>query len=123
MKRILIAEDDAPSRELLREILELEGYQVIEAADGSEALTKFRETTPDLVLLDIRMPVVGGLAVLSQLRQDEDFSKVPAIALTAYAMDEDRARVLAAGFDGYASKPVDGGRLIEQIRQCLAEEN
>lgn len=118
MKRILVAEDDAPSRELVREILELEGYQVIDAADGREAMAKFRETTPDLVLLDIRMPVLGGLAVLSQLRQ---FSKVPAIALTAYAMDEDKARVLAAGFDGYASKPVDGARLIEQIRQCLAD--
>jgi|SRR6267143_1092601 len=119
MRRILVAEDDAPSRELVREILELEGYEVIEAADGGEALAKIKEIRPDLVLLDIRMPVLGGFAVLEQIKRDQNFSRLRVIALTAYGMEEDRARVLAAGFDAYASKPVDAIKLTAQIKAFL----
>jgi len=103
----------------VREILELEGYEVIEAADGGEALAKIKEIRPDLVLLDIRMPVLGGFAVLEQIKRDQNFSRLRVIALTAYGMEEDRARVLAAGFDAYASKPVDAIKLTAQIKAFL----
>ena len=89
MRRIVVAEDDAPSRELVREILESEGYEVIEAADGGEALAKIKQTEPDLVLLDIRMPVLGGFAVLEQLKRDQNFSHLQVIALTAYGMEDE----------------------------------
>ena len=119
MRRILVAEDDAPSRELVREILESEGYEVIEAADGGEALAKIKETRPDLVILDIRMPVLGGFAVLEQIKRDQNFSHLRVIALTAYGMEDDRARVLDAGFDAHASKPVDAIKLTAQIKVFL----
>src|SRR5712691_406906 len=119
MRRILVAEDDAPSRELVREILESEGYEVVEAADGGEALAKIRQTEPDLVLLDIRMPVLGGFAVLEQLKRDQNFSHLQVIALTAYGMEDDRARVLGAGFDAHLSKPVDVIKLKAQIKAFL----
>jgi two-component system cell cycle response regulator DivK len=116
MRRILVAEDDPPSRELVREILELEGYEVIDAADGGEALAKIKETEPDLVLLDIRMPVLSGFAVLEQIKRDQNFSHLRVIALTAYGMEDDRAKVLAAGFDAHVSKPVDAIKLTDQIK-------
>ncbi len=119
MRRILVAEDDAPSRELVRDILELEGYEVIEAADGGEALMKIKELDLDLVLLDIRMPVLGGFAVLEQLRREPKLSNLRVIALTAYGMDDDRARMFAAGFDAHASKPVDATKLKAQIKSFL----
>jgi CheY-like chemotaxis protein len=119
MKTILVVEDDFASRELVREILEAQGYQVIEAGDGQEALQKAEEVDPDLVLMDIRMPILDGFAVLSRLRRDPRFGSLPVLALTAYAMKGDKQRMLAAGFDGYATKPVDVVELSNQIRRCL----
>ncbi len=119
MKTILIAEDNSASRELVREILEAQGYQVIEARDGQEALQKAEEADPDLVLMDIRMPVLDGFAVLGRLRRDHRFDSLPVLALTAYAMKGDKQRILAAGFNGYATKPVDADELSNQIRRFL----
>lgn len=119
MKRILLAEDNLPSRELVREILETLGYQVIEACDGGEALDKVRGNEPDLVLMDIQMPVMDGFAVLSQLRKEYRFLKLPVIALTAYAMEGDREKILEAGFDGYATKPINAATLSCEIQRWL----
>lgn len=119
MKKILLAEDNPPSRELVREILESLGYEVIEACNGSEALDKVRGTEPDLVLMDIQMPIMDGFAVLSQLRKDFRFAQLPVIALTAYAMEGDREKVLAAGFDGYTTKPINAATLNSEIKRRL----
>jgi CheY-like chemotaxis protein len=119
MKRILLAEDNLPSRELVREILETLGYQVIEACDGGEALDKVRANEPDLVLMDIQMPVMDGFAVLSQLRKEYRFAKLPVIALTAYAMEGDREKILEAGFDGYTTKPINAATLSTEIKRRL----
>lgn len=118
MRRILVAEDDLATRELIREILEAQGYQVVEASDGREALQKIAETEPDLVLLDIQMPVLDGFAVLRELRQN--FSTLRVVALTAYAMRGDREKALAAGFDAYLPKPVDATALTQQIEHLLS---
>lgn len=120
MKKVLVAEDDPASRELLREILEAGGYQVVEACDGREALQKIEETEPDLVLLDIQMPVLNGFAVLRQLRQEPRFATLRVVGLTAYAMRGDRERVLNAGFDAYIAKPIDAAALRIQIDQLLS---
>ena len=122
MKKILVAEDDQPSRELIREILETCGYQVLEARDGREALQRVEETAPDLVLLDIQMPAVDGSAVLRQLRQDSRFASLPVVAVTAYAMRGDREKALAAGFDAYLTKPLNAAALKKQIEQLLGEK-
>ncbi len=122
MKKILVAEDDLASRELVREILETCGYQVLEARDGREALQRVEETAPDLVILDIQMPGLDGSAVLRQLRQDSRFASLPVVAVTAYAMRGDREKALAAGFDAYLTKPLSAAALKKQLEQLLGEK-
>src|ERR1051326_8701414 len=101
MKRILIVDDKATSRELLRTVLEKQGYAISEAANGEEALEKTRSEAPDLILLDLQMPLRNGYEVLAELRQTPAYAKLPVIALTASAMQGDREKALAAGFTGY----------------------
>lgn len=115
--KVLIAEDNAVNRELLREILESRHYEVIEAADGQEALAKIEASKPDLVLLDINMPALDGFAVIRRLRQHPQLHHLPVLAVTAYAMKDDREKVMAAGFDGYVAKPVNAALLIREIDQ------
>jgi CheY-like chemotaxis protein len=122
MKTILVADDNPASRELLRDALELRGFRVIEASDGREALNKLQEGPPDLVLLDIQMPLLDGFAVLKAARASDRLHEVPMIALTAFAMDSDRQCILAAGFDGYVSKPISIADLREQVERLLSED-
>lgn len=117
MKRVLIADDNDVSRELIREILQADQYEVIEAADGREALEKVRQYQPDLALLDIQMPVMDGNAVIKELRADPQFLDLPVAALTAYAMHGDREKALALGFSTYITKPID----IPVFRAHVAE--
>lgn len=119
MKRILIADDKATSRELLRTVLERQGYLVTEAADGGEALEKARADTLDLILLDLQMPVRTGYEVLGELRQDPRYAGLPVIALTASAMPGDREKALAAGFTAYIAKPVALAHLRAEVQRLL----
>ena len=119
MKKILIVEDNSVNRELLREILESRLYAVEEAQNGLEALNKIQESTPDLVLLDIQMPVLDGIAAIKRLRDMPQFTSLPVLALTAYAMVGDKERVLAAGFTGYITKPIKTAELISAIQTHL----
>ena len=119
MKKILIADDKATSRELLRTVLERQGYEVMEAADGEEALQKALAELPDLVLLDLQMPRRTGYEVLAELRKDPRHAALPIIALTASAMQGDRERALAAGFTSYLAKPVPLVHLREEIKRLL----
>jgi len=123
MKRILIADDRATSRELLRTVLERQGYAIIEAADGEEALQKARAEAPDLILLDLQMPRRTGYEVLLELRSDPRHAALPIIAITASAMQGDRERALAAGFTGYLTKPVALAQLRSQIHSLLTDGN
>lgn len=117
--RILVADDNAVSRELVREILEGAGHEVLEAADGPDALQKARAIVPDLLLLDIQMPGLNGYAVLDELRRDARLDALRVLALTAYAMDKDRERALAAGFDAYITKPVEPAVLRREIDRSI----
>jgi two-component system, cell cycle response regulator DivK len=117
MNRILVAEDNAVNLELLREMLEGLGCEVVEASNGEQALAKVEETEPDLILLDINMPKMNGYDVLTRLRQNRKFSAVPVLAVTAYAMKEDQQKVLEAGFNGYLPKPIDRTRLLGELRR------
>jgi two-component system cell cycle response regulator DivK len=119
MSRVLVADDNDASRELIREVLELSGYDVIETADGQDAVSRARENAPDLVLVDIQMPRLDGYGVLRELRADPRLSGLPVVALTAFAMQGDRERALAAGFDGYITKPVDIAALRQEIKKRL----
>jgi CheY-like chemotaxis protein len=117
MSKILVAEDNAVNRELMREMLEVFGCEVVEAGDGPEALTRMDEVEPDLILLDINMPKLNGFAVLKGIRENPRFSERPVLAVTAYAMREDRDKVLQAGFDGYLAKPLDRKLLLAELRR------
>lgn len=122
MKTVLIADDNAASRELLQSALEPLGLRVIEAADGEEALTLIQRDSPDLILLDIQMPFLNGFAVLEAVRKERVHSRKRLIAITALAMESDRERILAAGFDSYISKPISISDLRNQLEQWLHED-
>lgn len=119
MSRILVADDNDASRELIREVLEMSGYDVVEAVDGQAAVSRARESVPDLVLVDIQMPRLDGYGVLRELRGDPRFNGVRVVALTAFAMQGDRERALDAGFDGYITKPVEIAALRQEIKKLL----
>ena len=120
MKKVLIADDKATSRELIRTVLEGSGYEVSEANDGLEALKFARELQPDLVILDLHMPGLDGFGVLAELRRDNNFAATPIMALTASAMQGDRERALVAGFDSYVSKPIPLPMLRQEVERLLA---
>jgi CheY-like chemotaxis protein len=119
MKKVLIADDKATSRELVRTVLEKEGYMVIEAADGIEALRVAGETVPDIVILDLQMPGMDGFTVLQELRKDLRFRDTPILALTASAMQGDRERAIRIGFTGYVTKPIRLQVLRSEVERLL----
>lgn len=121
MIRVLVAEDNAVNRELLRELMEAHGYSVIEACDGQEALDMIGQSRPDLLLLDIDMPVLDGFATVRKIREDSELSELPVLAVTAFAMQGDREKILKSGFDGYLSKPVDSRLLAEELERHLGK--
>ena len=122
MKKILIAEDNAVNRELLRELLEARGYAVEEATNGLEALQMVAETKPDALLLDLNMPVLDGFATVQKIREHPEMASLPVLAVTAYAMRGDRDKALAAGFDEYLSKPISGSALDEGLERIWKKE-
>jgi CheY-like chemotaxis protein/two-component sensor histidine kinase len=117
---ILVAEDNPTIQSLLREYLEKHGLRVLLANDGETALTLAREHAPDLILMDIQLPVMDGLETVHRMRQDPALNKVIAIALTALAMPGDRERCLEAGMDDYISKPVGMRELLQLIASHLS---
>lgn len=117
MSVILVADDSPSNRELLRTLLTHAGHVVVEAHDGEHALQQARATQPALAIVDIQMPRLDGYGVLAAMRGDPALRGIPVIALTAYAMDGDRARGLAAGFRAYVTKPVT----LRNLRQILDE--
>jgi CheY-like chemotaxis protein len=117
--KIAVVEDNPDNRLLVNAILE-DLYEVSEYGSGIEALEGIPEDPPDLVLLDISLPQIDGTEVLRRLRERREFVDTPMIALTAHAMAGDREKFLAAGFDGYVTKPiVDESVLLETIERCL----
>jgi CheY-like chemotaxis protein len=121
MIRILVAEDNAVNRELLRELLEARGYTVSEACDGQEALHMIEQVKPELLLLDIGMPVLDGFAVIQRIRENPRLALLPVVAVTAYAMRGDREKILQSGFDGYLSKPLNPSSLTEELDRLLTK--
>ena len=115
--RVLIVEDNATSMKLFRDVLAATGYRTIEATTGAQAFELAVRHEPDLVLMDVQLPDADGTDVLRRLRADERTTSVAVLALTAQAMHGDRDRFLAAGFDGYLSKPVDVRELIGTVRE------
>jgi two-component system cell cycle response regulator DivK len=120
MHTILIADDNAASRELLRDTLEDVGALLIEASNGQEALEAILEFSPQVALLDIQMPLLDGFGVVERVRALEPPPAIHLIALTALAMESDRQRILAAGFDGYVAKPISVSGLRTLVTRVLS---
>ena len=122
IKTILLVEDDAANRKLVRVVLgDRKRYRILEATNVREALAQLKNVKPDLLLLDIRLGDGSGLDVIGAFRADRSFDDVPAVAITAQAMKNDETRFLAAGFDGYLSKPVDTRHLPEVVERFINE--
>jgi two-component system cell cycle response regulator DivK len=115
--QILVVEDNEKNMKLFRDVLEATGYRTLEATTGGEAVALAVEHSPDLVLMDIQLPDIDGVEALGRLRADGRTASLPVLALTAQAMEGDRERFLAAGFDGYLSKPVDVADFVSVVKR------
>jgi two-component system cell cycle response regulator len=117
--RILIIEDNEANLELMSYLLKAFGYTTLAARDGKEGLEGARRERPDLIICDIQLPLVNGYEVARQIKADPTFSGIPLIAVTAFAMVDDRNKTLAAGFDGYLSKPIAPEKFVGQVEAFL----
>ena len=117
--RILIVEDNERNLKLVRDVLQFAGYDVVEARSGEQGVVLAKECFPDLVLMDIQLPHMDGVEALHRLRDSAETRAVPVVALTAFAMREDREQALRAGFDGYLEKPISVRDLPGQVLHFL----
>ena len=116
---ILIVEDNPKNLKLVRDTLQVKGYQTIEAETGEEGVRLAHERQPALVLMDIQLPGINGVEALKRLRADPVTSSTPVIAITASVMTQDRTRIMAAGFDGFKGKPISVRELLATVRGIL----
>jgi two-component system cell cycle response regulator DivK len=122
VNKILIVEDNEKNLKLFSVIIKSLGYETLTAMNGEEGVKMAKENAPDLILMDIQMPVMDGLAAMKALRAKPETASIPVIALTSYAMKEDKERFLAEGFDGYISKPIDKNAFIDAVLKMLRPE-
>jgi CheY-like chemotaxis protein len=122
MPKILLVEDDEMNRDMLSRRLERRGYKVVIALDGEQAVVMTRSEAPDLILMDMSLPVLDGWEATRQIRAASETRAVPIIALTAHAMQGDREKAIEAGCDDYDTKPVEFQRLLEKIQAILGKE-
>ena len=120
MPKILLVEDNEMNRDMLSRRLERRGYEVLIAIDGAEGVSRAVADQPDLILMDISLPVLDGWEATRQIKADERSRSIPVIALTAHAMETDRERAIGAGCDDFDTKPVELERLLEKIEHQLA---
>ena len=118
-RTVVVVEDNERSRRLVRDLLELHRFRVFEADTAEEGLEQVRLARPDLVLLDIQLPGMDGVAALKALRADPGTADLPIVAVTAYAMRGDEERLLADGFDAYIAKPIDTRAFIPRLVALL----
>jgi CheY-like chemotaxis protein len=116
---ILIVEDNEKNLKLVRDVLQYKGYQTVEAGTGEDGVRLARERGPALILMDIQLPGIDGITALGQLRADPATRAIPVIAVTASAMTQDRKKIMAAGFDGYQTKPIKVREFMDAVRETL----
>ena len=119
--KILIVDDNEKNRKLVRFVLRNSGYETLEAEDCEQGIKLAKETVPDLILMDIQMPVIDGIEAFRILRSEPATKDIPVIALTSYAMSGDRDKLLRAGFKGYISKPINVNEFVSTIKSILDE--
>ncbi|MBI2833399.1 MAG: response regulator [Acidobacteria bacterium] len=122
MPKILLVEDNEMNRDMLSRRMQRRGYEIIEAVDGEQCVAMARSVRPDLILMDMSLPVIDGWEATRRIRAEPDIGSVPIIALTAHAMAGEREKAIAAGCDDYDTKPVELTRLLGKIEALLARE-
>ena len=121
MAKILIVEDNEMNRDMLSRRLERRGFTIVMAVDGQQGVDQARAERPDLILMDMSLPVMDGWAATQAIKADVELTKIPVIALTAHAMAGDREKAMAAGCDDYDTKPIELPRLLEKIGKFLPD--
>jgi two-component system, cell cycle response regulator DivK len=117
--RVLVVEDNQRNLKLVRDVLQYAGYEIIEASTGEEGVELAQSRSPDVILMDLQLPDIDGMEALRRIRKSPVTADVPVVAVTAFAMQDDRARVFDAGFDGYLEKPLSVRELPAQVQQFL----
>jgi two-component system, cell cycle response regulator DivK len=118
-KRILVVEDQEDNRQILRDLLGNAGYDLVEAVDGEQALATYAKQRPDLILMDIQLPVMDGYETTRRIRADPEAKGIPIIAVTSYALAGDEAKALEAGCNDYITKPYSPRALLAKVREYL----
>ena len=119
MSKILIVEDNEMNRDMLSRRLERKGYEVVMAEDGQKGVDMSKSENPDLILMDLSLPVMDGWEATSNIKEDDDTKDIPIIVLTAHAMAGDREKAIEAGADEYDTKPIDFKRLLGKIKDFI----
>jgi len=120
-KTILVVEDQEDNRQILRDLLSSAGFRMIEAHDGQQALTVARSERPDLILMDIQLPIVDGYEATRNIKRDPELRHIPVIAVTSYALSGDEKKALEAGCNAYVAKPFSTRYLLAKIGQFLEQ--
>ena len=118
-KKILVVEDTEDNRQILRDLLGMAGYDMIEAHDGAEGVAQATAHKPDLILMDIQMPVMDGYEATRQIKANPELKAIPIVAVTSYALSGDEAKARAAGCDGYIAKPYSPRQMLAKVREIL----
>ena len=122
IKTILVVEDNELNMKLVRGLIKIGKYRMLEANDAESGIQLIREQRPDLVLMDIQLPGMDGLSATKVIKEDPDFKDIPIVALTSYAMQGDKEKALAAGCTGYITKPIDTRNFLETVSQYLKDD-
>jgi two-component system cell cycle response regulator DivK len=123
MAKVLLVEDQEDNRDMLSRRLKKRGYEVAIAVDGAEGVEKARSETPDLILMDMSLPVMDGWEATRILKAEDDTRSIPVVALTAHAMSTDREKAFEAGCDAYETKPIEFPRLLETMEKLLQTQS
>ena len=123
MKTILVVEDNKLNMKLVRGLIKIGKYRMLEAMDAESGIKLIREQRPDLVLMDIQLPGMDGLSATEIIKADPDLKDIPIVALTSYAMQGDKEKALAAGCTGYIAKPIDTRKFLKTVSQYLKDDN
>ena len=118
-KKILVVEDTEDNRQILRDLLGMAGYEMIEANDGAEGVAKAAEHKPDLILMDIQMPVMDGYEATRRIKANPALKSIPIVAVTSYALSGDEQKTRDAGCDAYIAKPYSPRQMLAKVREIL----
>ena len=119
-KTVLIVEDNELNMKLFHDLLEAQGYSILQTRDGMEALKMAREHKPDLILMDIQLPEVSGLEVTKWIKEDDDLRSIPIIAVTAFAMKGDEEKIREGGCEAYIAKPISVSNFLATVEKFLS---